>query len=193
MGKAKKAVKGYVSKAWRDIKKDPTVISRSLDRAEKRLNNVSQKAMSAIALGKSGDVLGAAKGAFNTYKAAVGAKKHKSLIATNKAYRRTVNIGGKTFKSASAFAGGDHDSGYKHAMDAARAAIGKAKLEQVKSHKLAKEALAVVHGVKKASQMSGASSIQKLEAGIGGYVEKKKKQKEKVAIGKPRPLLGRNG
>jgi len=78
-------------------------------------------------------------------------------------------------------------------MDAARAAIGKAKLEQVKSHKLAKEALAVVHGVKKASQMSGASSIQKLEAGIGGYVEKKKKQKEKLAIGKPRPLLGRNG
>lgn len=193
MGKVKKAVKNYVGKAWKDIKKDPTVISRSLDRAEKRVRSVVGKASGALAKAESGDALGAAKGAFNAYKAAIGAKKHGKLIESNKGYRRAVNIGGKTFKAASAFEMGDHDTGYKHAMDAARAAIGKAKLEQIKSHKLAKEALAAINGIKKASKVEGPSIIKKVEAGIGGYVEKKQQQKEKIGGGGTRPLLGRNG
>jgi hypothetical protein len=192
MGKVKKAVKQWASKAWKDVKKDPAVISRSLDRAEKRVKSVVSKASDALQKVKTGDVLGAGKGAFNTYKAAIGAKKHGELIESNKGYRRAVNIGGKTFKAASAFEKGDHNSGYKHAMDAARAAIGKAKLEQIKSHKLAKEALAAINGIKRASKIEGPSIIKKVEAGIGGYVDKKNQQKEKIGSAKPL-LLGRNG
>lgn len=193
MGKIKKAVKQYASKAWKDIKKDPTVISRGLDRAEKRVQSVVSKAQDALSKAKTGDVLGAAKGGFNAYKAAVGAKKHGQLIESSKAYRRAVNIGGKTFKAASAFEKGDHDTGYKHAMDAARAAIGKAKLEQIKSHKLAKEALAAINGIKKAAKVESPSVVKKVEAGIGGYVEKKQQQKQKIGGGGTRPLLGRSG
>lgn len=191
MGKVKKAAKQWASKAWKDIKKDPTVISRGLDRAEKRVQSVVSKAQDALSKAKAGDALGAAKGGFNAYKAAIGAKKHGALIESSKAYRRAVNIGGKTFKAASAFEKGDHDTGYKHAMDAARAAIGKAKLEQIKSHKLAKEALAAINGIKKAAKVEG--TVKKIEAGIGGYVEKKQQQKDKIGGGGTRPLLGRNG
>jgi hypothetical protein len=193
MAKIKKAVKKYVSKAIKDIKNDPTVISRTLNRAEKRIKSIATKATDAYGKAQAGDYLGAAKGAFNTYKATVGKKKHEQLIDSNKAYRRTVNIGGKTFKAASAFEKGDHDTGYKHAMDAARAAIGKAKLEQIKSHKLAKEALAAINGIKKAANVESPSAVKKIEAGIGGYVEKKKQQKDKIGGGGINPLLGRNG
>ena len=196
MGKIKKAATKWVKKAWQDIKKDPEVISRSLDRAEKRIQSVTKKAQDANEKFNKADFVGAAKGAFNTYKAAIGAKKHNKLIEKNKIYRRTANIGGKTFKAASAFVEGDHDAGYKHAMDAARAAIGKAKLEQIKSHKLAREALAAIHGIKKASNLpEGSPDIIRLQAGIGGYVEKKKQQKQKLQARelKARPLLGRNG
>jgi hypothetical protein len=194
MGKVKAAAKKWVKQAWKDVKKDPEVISRTIDRAEKRIKNVSNKAKDTVMKAKGGDLFGAAKAAHNTYKAAIGAKKHGELLMDSKAYRRAHNIGSKTFKAAEAFDKGDHAGGYKHAMDAARAAIGKAKLEEIKSYKASREALAAIHGFKKASGLpSEASAIKKLEAGISGYVEKKKQQKEKM-IGSAKPqLLGRNG
>lgn len=190
--KAKKAIKKYLAKAYKDVKNDPEVISRTLERAEKRVRSVGEKAKGAYGAAKSGDVLGALSGGFNTYKAAVGAKKHKQLIDNNKAYRRTVNIAGKAYKSAKAFESGDDKEGYKSAMNAARAAIGKAKLEQVKSHKLAKEALAAIHGLNKAKGVEGASNIGKLEAGIAGYKEKRmmQKAKQQTQMQGNRPLLG---
>lgn len=188
--KAKKAIKKWAQKAWKDVKNDPEVISRTLDRAEKRVRSVVAKGQDAYGKAQSGDYLGAAKAGFNSYKAAIGAKKHKQLIDTNKAYRRTTNIGGKAFKAAESFNAGDDEAGYKNAMNAARAAIGKAKLEQVKSHKLAKEALAIVHGLNKARGVKGSSNIDKIEAGISGYTEKKSQQKAKIGAEGVRPLLG---
>jgi hypothetical protein len=188
--KAKKGIKKWAQKAWKDVKNDPEVISRTLDRAEKRVRSVAAKGQDAYGKAQSGDYLGAAKAGFNTYKAAVGAKKHKQLIDTNKAYRRTVNVGGKTFKAAESFQAGDNESGYKQAMIAARAAIGKAKLEQIKSHKATKEALAIVHGLNKARGAKGGSNIDKLEAGISGYTDKKAQQKAKIGGQGVRPLLG---
>jgi hypothetical protein len=188
--KAKKGIKKWAQKAWKDVKNDPEVISRTLDRAEKRVRSVATKAQDAYGKAQSGDYLGAAKAGFNSYKAAIGAKKHKQLIDTNKAYRRTANIGGKAFKAAEAYQAGDKEASYKHTMEAARAAIGKAKLEQVKSHKLAKEALAIVHGLNKAKGASGGSNIDKLEAGISGYTAKKQQQKAKIGGQGVRPLLG---
>ena len=67
------------------------------------------------------------------------------------------------------------------AYGAARAALGKAKLEEIKSKKTAREALAAVHGFKKAAGLpSDASALDKVTAGITGYVEKKKQQKKKM-------------
>ena len=179
MGKVKSASKKWVKQAWKDVKKDPDVINRTIARAEKRIGNVSKKAVGAYAKYQTGDYLGALKGAHDTYRAAVGGKMHKKLLEENKAYRRAHNIGGKTFKAAQAFEAGDHNAGYKHALDAARAALGKAKLEEIKSKKTAREALAAVHGFKKAAGLpSDASALAKVTAGITGYVEKKKQQKK---------------
>jgi hypothetical protein len=188
MGKVKKAISNWAKKAYKDVKKDPAVIERTLARAEKRIRSVGTKATDAYGKAQAGDYFGAAKGAFNTYKAAVGKKQHEKLIESNKAYRRTVNIGGKSFKAAEAFHKGDHESGYKHAMDAARAAVGRAKLEQVKSHKMAQEALAAIHGLQKAKKTGD------VVEGVQAYVDKRKNQKEKIANAKlPKTqLLGRN-
>lgn len=195
MGKVKSAAKKWVKQAWKDIKKDPEVIGRTIERAKNRVKNVQSKGMEAIAKGKAGDVLGALKGVHNTYRAAVGGKMHKNLLEDNKAYRRAHNIGGKTFKAAEAFQAGDHKMGYKHALDAARAAVGKAKLEEIKSKKIAREALAAVHGYRKAAGLKKNSGIiDELEAGIQGYKEKKAQQKKKMDARKPIPetqLLGR--
>jgi hypothetical protein len=196
MGKVKSTAKKWVKQAVRDIKKDPEVIDRTIGRTKNRVQNVQLKAMGAIAKGKAGDILGAMKGAQSAYRAAVGGKMHKKLLESDKVYRRAHNIGGKTFKAAEAFQSGDHKMGYKHALDAARAAVGKAKLEQVKSNKVAREALAAVNGFRKAAGLpKEADALDKLKAGISGYTEKKKQQKKKMDARKPIPetqLLGRN-
>lgn len=198
MGKVKTAAKKWAKQAWKDVKKDPDVIERTIARAKNRVQNVAGKAAASYGKAKAGDILGAIKGVHNTYRAAVGGKMHKKLLEDNNAYRRAHNIGGKTFKAAEAFSKGDHDSGYKHALDAARAAVGKAKLEEIKSKKVAREALAAVNGFRKAAGLpKDAGTIDRLEAGISGYQEKKKQQKKKMDAQKQnmpgKQLLGRNG
>jgi hypothetical protein len=178
MGKVKKAATKWVKQAYKDIKKDPTVISRGIARAEKRIKNISGKASTAIAKAKAGDSLGSLKSVHETYRAAVGGKMHKKLLEENKGYRRAHNIGGKTFKAAEAFKEGNHDMGYKHAMDAARAAVGKAKLDEIKSKKSARMALAAMKGYEVAKGTMG-STLSKVGAGLEAYEADRKRRKEK--------------
>jgi hypothetical protein len=183
MGKVKKAAIKWVKQAYKDIKKDPSVIDRGIARAEKRIKNVTGKAAGVITQAQAGDVLGSLKSVHSTYRAAVGGKMHKKLLEDNKAYRRAHNIGGKTFKAAEAFKSGDHDSGFKHAMDAARAAVGKAKLDEIKSKKSARMALAALKGYEVAKQTVG-SAPTKVIAGINAYEADRLRRKEKALVGR---------
>lgn len=85
------------------------------------------------------------KGIHTTYRAAIGGRKDDQMLKTNKGYKRAANIGSKTFKAASAFESGDHQTGFKHAMDAARAAVGKAKIQQLQATKAGQHAVAAQH------------------------------------------------
>ena len=62
MGKVKSAAKKWVKQAWKDVKKDPDVIDRTIARAKNRLHNVESKAAGIAMKVKTGDVLGALKG-----------------------------------------------------------------------------------------------------------------------------------
>jgi hypothetical protein len=111
------------------------------------------------------------------------------MLRTSKGYKRAANIGSKTYKAATAFEKGDHEGGYKHAMDAARAAMGKAKLEQLQATKAGQHAVAAQHAFLAAKKAHGGGSGRGNAAmsGVQAYADTRKRQTQKSGA-----LLGRN-
>ena len=189
MGKTGKNLKAWAKKSWNAVKKDPSIIGKQMDKMKIRVTNVVGKGQDAYGKFQSGDALGGIKAAHSTYRAAVGGRKDDQMLKTNKAYKRAANIGSKTFKAASAFESGDHKSGYKHAMDAARAAMGKAKLQQLQATKAGQHAVAAQHAflAAKKTHDSGAGRMDSGVSGVKAYADTRKRQTARSA-----PLLGRN-
>ena len=174
MVKAIANLKKWTKKAVKAVRDDPSVIERQYAKLEKRANNISKKGKGAVAAAQAGDLLGAIKGVHETYRATVGGKKDDQWLKSNSAYKRAHNIGGKTFKAAQAFEMGDDKAAYKHAMDAARAAIGAAKLHQIQHSKIGQHAMAAHAGYKAAKGESGRGN--KIVAGLTAYAEKRNAQ-----------------
>jgi len=187
MVKAKKNLKEWAKKAWKDVKKDPSIIGKQMDKMQVRAKNITGKAQDAYGKAQSGDYLGAIKGAHATYRATVGGKKDDQWLKSNKDYRRATNVGSKTYKAAEAFNAGDHQAGYKHAMDAARAAIGKAKIQELQASKAGQHALAAqgAYLAAKKAHSGGAGRGDTAMAGVNAYAARRKHQTQK------QPLLGR--
>jgi hypothetical protein len=183
MGKTGKNLKAWSKKAWSAVKKDPSIISKQIDKLQKRGLNVSGKAQDAYGKLQSGDYLGAIRAGHDTYRAAVGGKKDDQWLKSNKSYRRVTNVGSKTLKAAEAFNAGDNEQGFKHAMDAARAAIGKAKLIQMQQSKVGQHAVAARQAYKaaKGAYASGEGGLGTALAGITTYADRRKIQTAKTA------------
>jgi hypothetical protein len=173
-----KNLKTWAKKSYNAVKKDPSIIGKQMDKMQKRIENVGKKGQDAYGKFQSGDYLGGIKGVHTTYRAAIGGKKDDQMLRTSKGYKRAANIGAKTYKAAVAFDSGDHESGYKHAMDAARAAVGRAKIQQIQATKAGQHALAA-QAAFLAAKKGG------LSGGVTAYVDKRKSQTAKKA-----PLLG---
>jgi hypothetical protein len=188
MGKTVKNLKAWAKKSFHAVKKDPSIIGKQMDKMQKRAENITRKGMDTYGKFQAGDYLGGIKGVHDTYRATVGGRKDDQMLKTNKGYRRATNIGTKTYKAAEAFQAGDHDKGYKHAIEAARAAIGKAKLREVQATKAGQHALAAQSAFlkAKAAHEKGMSGGHVAASGIKAYAEKRNNQ---TAPG--RPLLGR--
>ena len=184
MVKAKKNLKVWAKKAWKDVKKDPSIIGKQIDKMKIRGHNIAGKAQDTYGKGQSGDVLGFIKGAHSTYRATVGGKKDDQWLKSNKDYRRATNVGTKTYKAAEAFNSGDHEGGYKHAMDAARAAIGKAKVQELQATKAGKHALAAqgAYLAAKKAHSGGAGRGDSAMAGINAYAAKRAQQTQRRPI-----------
>lgn len=183
-----KNLKAWAKKAGGAIRKDPSVIGKQIDKMQVRANNVTRKGMDAYSKFQGGDYLGGIKGVHTTYRAAVGGKKDDQMLRTSKGYKRAANIGSKTYKAAVAFDAGDHQTGYKHALDAARAAIGKAKIQEVQATKAGQHALAAqaAYMAAKKSTKLGEDGVTAAVRGGQAYAHKRKLQTAKKA-----PLLGR--
>jgi hypothetical protein len=191
MGKAGKNLKAWSKKAWSDVKKDPSIIGKQIDKLQKRGLNIAGKAQDAYGKAQAGDYLGAIKSGHATYRATVGGKKDDQWLKSNKNYRRATNVGTKTFKAAEAFHSGDSEQGFKHAMDAARAAIGKAKLIQMQNSKAGKHAIAAQQAftAAKGAHQGGAGRSETAIAGVKAYADRRKIQTARTSSSAP--LLGR--
>lgn len=188
MTKTGKNLKAWAKKSFHAVKKDPSILGRQMEKMQKRVTNVVGKGQDAYGKFSSGDYLGGVKGIHTTYRAAIGGRKDDQMLKTNKGYKRAANIGSKTFKAASAFESGDHQTGFKHALDAARAAIGKAKIQQLQATKAGQHAVAAQHAFLAAKQAhsGGKGRGSALVSGIQAYAGTRKRQTAKSA-----PLLGR--
>lgn len=184
MGKTGKNLKAWSKKAWSAVKKDPSIINKQIDKLQKRGLNVVGKAQDAYGKAQSGDYLGAIRAGHDTYRAAVGGKKDDQWLKSNKNYRRVTNVGGKTLKAAEAFHAGDNEQGFKHAMDAARAAIGKAKLIQMQQSKLGQHVVAGRQAYKAAKGASegGEGYAGTALAGINTYANRRRIQTAKTVV-----------
>jgi hypothetical protein len=181
MTKAGKNLKAWAKKAAGDVRKDPTVILKQVGKMQKRGENITRKGMDAYGKAQSGDYLGAIKSGHQTYRAAVGGKKDDQWLKSNSKYRRATNVGTKTYLSAEAFHAGDSEQGFKHAMDAARAAVGRAKLHEMQQTKAGRHAIAAQQAFTAArgSHSGGAGRGESAMAGANAYADRRAAQTAK--------------